>query len=153
MNKIIIIGNLGKDPEMRLAVANPRPGGHGRLGAGGAIHSLEERFWLGVDVRGPDECWPWQRCKDRYGYGKIATKHGKAPLRVPRLAYEIQCAPLPPGAQVLHHCDNPSCVNGRHLFLGDAKANLQDCSQKGRLNPKSLLNLRRGPVKKEHSCE
>jgi hypothetical protein len=21
--------------------------------------TIEERFWSRVDVRGPDECWPW----------------------------------------------------------------------------------------------
>jgi hypothetical protein len=49
-----------------------------------------------------------------------------------RIAYELECGPVPEGMFVLHRCDNPPCVRVSHLFLGTRADNLADMRAKGR---------------------
>lgn len=68
----------------------------------------------------------------KYGYGNL-TVEGKNEY-AHRYAYRRACGSIPDGLFVLHRCDNPPCVNPEHLFLGTQIDNMQDCSQKGRVN-------------------
>lgn len=91
---------------------------------------LAERFWEKVDVRGPDECWPWKAGKIKKGYGLISI-HGRSQL-AHRVAYELVKGPIPADLDVLHDCDFPPCCNPRHLWPGTHTDNMQDCIAKGR---------------------
>jgi HNH endonuclease len=51
-----------------------------------------------------------------------------------RYSWKIYKGSIPQGMNVLHHCDNPSCVNPDHLFLGTQSENLHDMVAKGRGN-------------------
>ena len=97
--------------------------------------TLEERFWAKVDVRGPDDCWEWLAGKTHNGYGMIG-KGGRhnGMLRAHRVSWELANGPIPDGLCVLHHCDNPGCVNPLHLWIGTNADNQQDMAQKGRAN-------------------
>lgn len=99
-------------------------------------------YWKHVDKRGHDDCWPWNGLTDITGYGLISFATSN--LRAHRVAYEMAFGPFDPEFVICHQCDNPNCVNPSHLFIGSQKDNMQDASTKGRLNPKSLMNLRPG---------
>lgn len=75
-------------------------------------------------------CWIWQRGKSTRGYGVKPTQDGKEYAH--RHYYELAYGPIPEGLDVCHTCDNPSCVNPAHMFLGTAKDNALDMVAKGR---------------------
>lgn len=49
-----------------------------------------------------------------------------------RVAYAEKNGPIPPGLDVCHHCDVPSCINDAHLFAGTHQDNMADMWAKGR---------------------
>jgi hypothetical protein len=97
---------------------------------------LEDEFWGDVDVKSENECWIWRPGKNRQGYGKICI--ARQEYRAHRVAWELKFGKIPDGMLVLHKCDNPSCVNPGHLFLGNHQDNTNDCISKGRFRSRYI---------------
>lgn len=75
-------------------------------------------------------CRLWQAASNRGGYGR--TWDGEKLGYVHRVSYEIHEGPIPPGKDVLHHCDVPGCWEPLHLWAGTPKENTADMIAKGR---------------------
>ena len=88
-------------------------------------------FWKKVNKT--DNCWIWIGAKMGFKthlYGNFGFNHKSNYAH--RLSWELYNGPIPKGLWVLHKCDNPACVNPKHLFLGTAKTNALDRDLKGR---------------------
>lgn len=94
--------------------------------------SLFETFWAHVDRRGDNECWPWFAYRHSKGYGRSFVRVDGQVYVVPHRASWAIHYGAPGHLHVLHRCDNPPCVNPRHLFLGTNLDNVKDRVAKGR---------------------
>lgn len=98
------------------------------------IHTNLERFWEKVDKNAPNGCWVWGGCKWWNGYG-VYYAAPKTRVKAHRYSWELHFGPIPDGLVVCHSCDNPSCVNPSHLWLGQQHQNVADRDRKGRHRP------------------
>lgn len=92
--------------------------------------TVEQRFLEKVQIDS-NGCWIWTGAKIRGGYGNFAETT-KRHWQAHRFSYHFYVNPVFSDDDVLHTCDNPSCVNPKHLFLGDDKLNAEDRNRKGR---------------------
>lgn len=102
-----------------------------------ARRPLAERFWEKVAIKDPSECWEWTGGRFSDGYGAISVD-GKA-QRAPRVALHLTGI-NPDGLHVRHSCDNPACVNPKHLSVGTAQDNANDKVSRGRQSRVSKIS-------------
>jgi len=113
--------------------------------------TVKERFDTKYDIEEETGCWLWNSSKHKFGYGLLRvgpSEKEKKTKTAHRLSWEIYKGEIPEGAQILHRCDVPACVNPEHLFLGTQQDNMQDMYEKkrngyqgspGERNPKAKL--------------
>jgi hypothetical protein len=61
-------------------------------------------------------CWEWTGTLDKDGYGVFTLAGKKTPAHV--AAYVLSIGAIQDGHYVLHTCNNSSCVNPLHLYVG-----------------------------------
>lgn len=95
--------------------------------------------WNLIAKGSEDECWEWQGCKNTSGYGSMTVS--QSVYSAHRIAFVLSNPGLismkAPSNKylkefVLHKCDNRSCCNPKHMFLGSYDDNNKDAKNKGR---------------------
>lgn len=140
MVRAILSGNNGKNQRIYR-----KPGQS-------VVDHIVNRLSNGISSAEDGRCWVWNRSRNFYGYGTM-TYDGITVL-AHRLAYEFGVGHIDDGLQVLHRCDNPSCINPSHLFLGNRSDNMKDCYKKGRSSVKpASFKKEKNPAAKLKFCD
>ena len=101
--------------------------------------AAEDRFWEKVEKGDEDECWEWKAYRKHSGYGMFRLTDYD--MHAHRAAYILEVGD-PGDLNVLHHCDNPPCVNPEHLYAGDQSDNNQDAYDRKRRDVTGENNAR-----------
>lgn len=95
--------------------------------------SLKERFmnYCG-EVDQTTGCIPWLASRKPGGYGQIrGDKPAQRTLLAHRVAWQLFRGRLDENLEILHRCNNPSCVNPEHLEQATHLKNVQDAARDG----------------------
>lgn len=84
------------------------------------------RFMKNIIFRPKTRCWIWTGLVDKDGYSRFSMWRGH------RYSYSIFNGPIGKSVLVCHSCDNTTCVNPEHLWLGSQADNIADRDKKNR---------------------
>lgn len=99
-----------------------------------ALEKLQRRLSENAETK----CFEYTGSRNYHGYGQIGF--GGRSWLAHRLMYAIVAGGIPERhdrnddkTYILHHCDNPSCCNPRHLYLGSRADNGRDMAERCRV--------------------
>ena len=95
--------------------------------------SIQQRFNEKVEFIPFSSCHFWTAATNKFGYGKL-NNGSHSWVLAHRFAWEQKHGAIADKEYILHNCDNPSCVNVNHLYLGSHKDNAQDRESRNRGN-------------------
>lgn len=114
--------------------------------------SKRERFENLYQHNWDNGCWEWIGGKNNLGYGMF--RDGNKMRTAHRVGYEIfNNTKIPKNICVCHTCDNPKCVNPKHLWLGTIKENITDMIDKGRANFRGFPKGKHQPRRECKYCK
>lgn len=98
---------------------------------------MKERL-LNKTVKDKNDCLNWTGATKGFGYGYTTigsrTDGTRKTITTHRAMWIATHGSIPDGIWVLHHCDNPKCINPDHLYLGDRADNVRDRETRNRNN-------------------
>jgi hypothetical protein len=94
-----------------------------------------------------NDCWNWNGTKNTKKYGQLMINRKRHMAH--RISWSLKNGEIPTGMVICHKCDNTSCINPDHLFLGTQKDNIQDASRKGRMHKSTNLYCKNGHLYNE----
>lgn len=97
------------------------------------MKSAIEKWFSKIVPNAETGCWEVKTRTKKHGNNAYPTvRVGDKMMLLHRIAYEHFNGDVPDEMCVLHACDNPSCSNPSHLFLGTRIDNAKDRNAKGR---------------------
>jgi hypothetical protein len=123
----------------RYRIRKEKRANNQKINNAGRPANTPEVLWSKIDVKTEDECWNWKGYKNEDGYGR--TWINDCGYYAHRVIYDLVYPNIitlsaPKNTDetgfILHTCDNPSCCNPKHLWVGNCSENIADKVKKGR---------------------
>lgn len=87
-----------------------------------------DRVYAHTQAKG--ECILFIGHRNEDGYGRIFRN--KKLVFVHREVWARDNGSIPPGRVIMHTCDQPNCIQPKHLVMGTQVMNIKDMDEKGR---------------------
>lgn len=98
--------------------------------------------------RSEGDCLLWTGFRNRLGYGETYWRNRK--WMAHRLLYAATYGAFDPWLDIMHTCDNPSCIAIRHLKAGTVGENMRDSVDKLRAKNSKKTHCPQGHAYAEH---